>query len=808
MRKFKISFLFFLLSFNLASFDEFLVSDIRIIGLQRVSTGSIFNVIPISVGDKIDSRKSNDIVRSLFSTEQFDDIQIGKDGNTLVITVIERPSISSIDISGNKALKTEQLLESLDGVGINEGEVYKRSTLEKVKSELVRSYASNGRYGAGVEIKEVPKPRNRIEINIEVDEGKSAKIEKINIIGNETFSDEDLLDSFELSEGSFFSFLSNDNQYSREKLVGDIESLESYYRDRGYLKFSIESSQISLSRDKKSIFITHNINEGGKYTINEVDVIGDIPFEEEVYKEIINSLKDQTYSQAQVTSIEEFFVNVLGNRGYAFAEVTGNTEITEDSNLVKLIFSVLPGNRTYTRKILFTGNLVTQDNVLRREMRQFEGAWSSNNNIEAGKVRLERLGYFKEVNVETIPVVGTDDQIDVVYSVEEETTGSVGGNIGYSDFGLMLGFNLQEKNFFGSGNTVGIGINKNIYSEMYNISYMNPYATKDGVSLGYNVYFRETDYGEFNVANYLTNSHGLGAQFGYPISDISRLGFSLTYDKTDIDIGTLPAREIYDFVSAEGRVFETLSGQFSWQRITLNRGLFPTNGSSTGVTLSLTIPGSDLNYYRLNLRQRFYRPISENFVFGFQGELGYLDSYGDTEETPFFQNFYAGGPRSLRGFESNTLGPRTTDAPCYEFNYEEETCPNLIDIDGDGELDTPYYNPYANATSRSRYRDRPIGGNIKVEGSLQLIFRLPFIEDQRSIRSAFFFDFGNVFSDNCKDYQINCFKPSIDDLRYSYGIGITWITGFGPLSLAIAKPTNAGPQERTEEFQFTVGNVF
>ena len=808
MKKFKISFLFFLLSFNLASFDEFLVSDIRIIGLQRVSTGSIFNVIPISVGDKIDTRKSNDIVRSLFSTEQFDDIQIGKDGNTLVITVIERPSISSIDISGNKALKTEQLLESLDGVGINEGEVYKRSTLEKVKSELVRSYASNGRYGAGVEIKEVPKPRNRIEINIEVDEGKSAKIEKINIIGNETFSDEDLLDSFELSEGSFFSFLSNDNQYSREKLVGDIESLESYYRDRGYLKFSIESSQISLSRDKKSIFITHNINEGGKYTINEVDVIGDIPFEEEVYKEIINSLKDQTYSQAQVTSIEEFFVNILGNRGYAFAEVTGNTEITEDSNLVKLIFSVLPGNRTYTRKILFTGNLVTQDNVLRREMRQFEGAWSSNNNIEAGKVRLERLGYFKEVNVETIPVVGTDDQIDVVYSVEEETTGSVGGNIGYSDFGLMLGFNLQEKNFFGSGNTVGIGINKNIYSEMYNISYLNPYATKDGVSLGYNVYFRETDYGEFNVANYLTNSHGLGAQFGYPISDISRLGFSLTYDKTDIDIGTLPAREIYDFVSAEGRVFETLSGQFSWQRITLNRGLFPTNGSSTGVTLSLTIPGSDLNYYRLNLRQRFYRPISENFVFGFQGELGYLDSYGDTEETPFFQNFYAGGPRSLRGFESNTLGPRTTDAPCYEFNYEEETCPNLIDIDGDGELDTPYYNPYANATSRSRYRDRPIGGNIKVEGSLQLIFRLPFIEDQRSIRSAFFFDFGNVFSDNCKDYQINCFKPSIDDLRYSYGIGITWITGFGPLSLAIAKPTNAGPQERTEEFQFTVGNVF
>ena len=806
LKKIKIIILTCLLSIQLYSFDEFLVSDIRIIGLQRVSTGSIFNVIPISVGDKIDTRKSNDIVRSLFSTEQFDDIQIGKDGNTLIITVAERPSISAIDISGNKALKTEQLMESLDGVGIKEGEVYKRSTLERVKSELVRSYASNGRYGAGVEIDEIAKPRNRIEINIEVDEGKSAQIKKINIIGNEIYTNEDLIDGFELSEGSFFSFLSNDNQYSREKLKGDIETLESFYRDRGYLKFSIESSQISLSRDKKSIFITFNVNEGKKYTINDVDVVGDIPFDEEVYKEIVGSLKDTTYSQAQITSIEEFFTNVLGNRGYAFAEVTGNPEINEETNEVKLIFAVQPGNRTYTRKILFTGNNVTQDHVLRREMRQFEGAWSSDNAIEAGKIRLERLGYFKEVNVETIPVPGTDDQIDVTYSVEEETTGSIGGNIGYSDFGLMLGFNLQEQNFLGSGNTVGIGINKNVYSEMYNISYMNPYATRDGVSLGYNLYFRETDYGEFNVANYLTNSSGFGAQFGYPISDITRLGFNITYDKTDIDIGSLPAREIYDFVSVEGNLFETLSAQLSWQRVTLNRGLFPTDGASTVFSLSSTIPGSDLSYYRLNIRQRYYQPLTQSLVFGFQGELGYLESYGDTKEVPFFQNFYAGGPRSLRGFESNTLGPRSTDAPCYEFNYDEGTCPNLIDSDGDGELDTPYYNPYANQTSR--YRDAPIGGNIKVEGSLQLIFRLPFIEDQRSLRSAFFFDFGNVFSDNCKDYQINCYEPSIDDLRYSYGVGITWITGFGPMSLAIAKPTNAGPRERTEEFQFTVGNVF
>ncbi|MDA9353209.1 outer membrane protein assembly factor BamA [Gammaproteobacteria bacterium] len=805
MKTFKIYILGLMLSSQLFAFDDFLVSDIRIIGLQRVSTGSIFNVIPISVGDNIDQRKSADITRSLFATEQFDDIQIAKDGNTLIIVVQERPSISAIDISGNKALKTEQLLESLDGVGIKEGEVYKRSTLEKVKSELVRSYASNGRYGAGVDIEEIKKPRNRLELNIEVDEGKSATIESINIIGNELFSNEDLLDGFELSSGSIFSFLSNDNAYSREKLQGDIESLESFYLNRGYLKFSIESSEISLSKDKKSIFINFNIFEGEQYTINDVDVVGDLPFGDEVYEEITNTLKGQIYSQVQITGIEEFFTNVLGNQGYAFAEVSGNPVVDDDSQDVKIIFSVVPGKRTYTRKILFTGNNLTQDYVMRREMRQFEGAWSSDNSIEAGKIRLERLGYFKEVNVETIPVVGTDDQIDIMYSVEEENTGSIGGNVGYSDFGLMLGFNLQEQNFLGTGNTVSIGINKNIYSEQYNLSFLDPFATKDGVSLGYNAYFRETDYGEYNVANYLTNSNGIGVQYGWPLSDTKRLNLSLTYDKTDISIGSQPAREIWDFVNAEGNIFETINLQTQWQRITLNRGMYPTDGASTAVSLSTTIPGSDLNYYRINLRQKFYQPLGGDFVFGFNGEIGYLSTFGDTNETPFFQNFFAGGPRSLRGFESNTLGPRSTEAPCYEFNYAEGSCPNLIDTDGDEILDAPYYNPYANSDYNKRVS---IGGNIKIEGSLQLIFRLPFIEDQRSMRSAFFFDFGNVFSDNCKEYQFNCYKPSIDDLRYSYGVGITFVTGFGPMSFAISKPTNAGQYEETKEFQFTVGNVF
>jgi len=465
----------------------------------------------------------------------------------------------------------------------------------------------------------------------------------------------------------------------------------------------------------------------------------------------------------------------------------------------------MPGNRTYTRKILFAGNNTTQDYVLRREMRQFEGAWTSDQQIENSKIRLERLGYFKQVEVETIPVPLTDDQIDILYTVEEENTGSIGGNVGYSDFGLMLGFNLQEQNFLGTGNTVAIGISKNIYSESYNFSFQDPYATKDGVSRGYNIYFRETDYGEYNVANYLSNSQGFGTQFGYPISDTQRLNLGLTYDKTDIDIGTQPAREIWDFVDSEGSTFKTLTAQLSWQRVTLNRGLFPTDGSSTVLSLSSTLPVGDIDYSRFNLIHKYYEPLSNNFVFGFNIDLGYTKAFGDTNETPFFRNFYAGGPRSLRGFESNTLGPRSTQPPCYEFNYSEGICPNLLDTDGDDILDTPYYNPYSNTNYTNR---ASIGGNIKVEGSLQLIFRLPFIEDQRSLRSAFFFDFGNVFSDNCKDYQINCYKPSIDELRYSYGVGVTWITGFGPMSFAIANPQNAGEYERTKEFQFTVGNVF
>ena len=799
-----ISFVLLLNITTVLAFEEFIVNDIRIAGLQRVSTGSIFNTIPISVGDKIDDRKIVDITRALFATEQFDDIQIGRDGNALIITVAERPSISSIDISGNSALKTEILLESFDGIGITEGQVYKRSTLERMKAELVRSYSSQGRYGAGVEIYETPQPRNRVSISIEIDEGESAKIDGITILGNNIFSDEDLLDVMELSEGSWLSFLSNDNQYSREKLQGDLENLESYYLDRGYLQFSIESSQVSISRDRSSIYITYIISEGPQYTISDVKIVGDMPINEELIDPIIETQKDITYSQAQITQIEEIFTSLLGNEGYAFASVKGQPDIDEEMLEVDLSFVIDPGKRTYTRKILFEGNEITQDDVLRREMRQFEGAWASDDKIEQSRVRLERLGFFKEVNVETVPVPGTDDQIDVKFRVEEETTGNVGGNLGYSDFGLMIGFNLQERNFLGTGNSVGIAINKSIYQEVYNLSFYDPYYTIDGASRGYSLYYRKTDYGEFNIANYTSDSQGLGIQFGYPISDTQRVGLNLTYDRTEIDQGTLPVRDILDFLLEEGNSFQTVSAQAVWSRITLNRGMFPTDGASTEALFLATLPLSDINYYKLNIRQKFYQPLNVwDLVFGFQGEIGYLAPYGDTNNVPFFQHFYAGGPRSLRGFESNTLGPRATPSPCYGFDTVNDLCPPLIDSNFDGIPDSPAYNQ-----SIIYQRDDPIGGDVKIEGSMQLIFKLPMVEDQRSMRTAFFFDFGNVFAMECREYQVSCYKPSIDELRYSIGVGLTWITGFGPMSFAISKPYNEDRFERTEEFQFTIGTVF
>ena len=782
---------------TVSSEESWVINDIRISGLQRVSAGSIFNVMPIAVGDRVDVYDLQTTAKTIFQTEQFDDIQLGREGNTLIISLIERPSIASIELDGNKALKDEDLLKGLDSAGLSAGQVYKRSVVNSLALEIQRQYVSQGRYGAKVDVSTEDEPRNRVSLNIEIDEGEVAEIQSVNIVGNTSFLDEDILRDFELKTGGWFSFFTNDNRYSREKLKGDIESLESFYKNRGYVEYSLQSSQVSVSPDKTGVFITLNISEGTTYDVNEVKIVGDLPIEEDILKSLVLIKTGERYNQFLITETEELFKNILGNEGYSFAEVRGVPDVNEAEGNVDLTFYVDPQQRTYVRRITFNGNKRTHDVVLRREMRQMEGSWASNNLIENSKLRLERLGFFKEVESETIPVPGVNDQIDVEFTVEEEFSGSIGGSLGYGAYGLVLGLNYNESNAFGTGRAVGIGINDSTWQRSYSFSFLEPYFNIDGVSRGYSAYFRESDYGQFNIASYTSDSFGAGIQFGLPISDIERVGLNLNYDNTSIDTGSTPASQILAFTQSEGTKFEVLKAQFIWSKITLNRGLFPTAGQSQSFTLQAAVPGSSLTYSKISYRHKYFKPILDGrFVLGFRGEIGALEAYGDTEVAPFFEHYYSGGISSVRGFKQNTLGPRAIPSPYY---IDNEGNPIL------GQDGNPIMNPY------SYYRDdRSIGGAYLIEGGFDFIFKLPFIEDQRSMRSSFFLDVGNVFSKDCGSdlSNINCSELDLGELRYSFGVGVTWITQLGPMSLAIAAPSNEGPLDETENFQFEIGTQF
>ena len=780
-----------------SSEEDWVVNDIRLSGLQRVSAGSVFNVMPIAVGDTVNLYDLQTTVKEIFKTGQFDDIQLGREANTLIISLVERPSIASIELDGNKALKTEDLMRGLNDAGLSQGQVFKRSVVNSLALEIQRQYVSQGRYGAKVDVTSKDEPRNRVSLDIEIDEGEVAEIENINIIGNNTFLDEDILKDFELKTGGWFSFFTNDNRYSREKLKGDIESLESFYKNKGYVEFKLISSQVSISSDKSSVFVTLNVSEGETFKINEVKIVGDLPVDEEILKSLVLIQTGEKFNQFLITETEEIFKNILGNEGYSFAEVRGVPDINESSGEVDLTFYVDPQQRTYVRRIVFKGNKRTHDVVLRREMRQMEGSWASNNLIENSKLRLERLGFFKEVESETIPVPGVNDQIDVEFTVEEEFSGSIGGSLGYGAYGLVLGLNYNENNAFGTGRAVGIGINDSTWQRSYSFSYGEPYYNIDGVSRGYNAYFRESDYGQFNIASYTSDSFGAGIQFGLPISDIERIGINLNYDNTSIDTGSTPASQILAFTQSEGTKFEVYKTQFIWSKITLNRGLFPTAGQSQSLAVQVAIPGSSLTYTKATYRHKYFKPISGGrFVLGFRGEIGLLEPYGDTQVAPFFEHYYSGGISSVRGFKQNTLGPRAIPSQYYLDNEGNA----ILGQDGN-----PIMNPY------NSYRDdRSIGGAYLVEGGFDFIFKLPFIEDQRSMRSSFFVDIGNVFSKDCGSEftNANCSELDFGELRYSYGVGVTWITQLGPMSLAIAAPSNEGPFDETENFQFEIGTQF
>lgn len=758
--------------------SAFVVSDIRVEGLQRVSAGSVFGAMPINVGDDVNELDLRQAIRDVFATGYFDDVRIGRDGSVLVMMVTERPSISSIEIEGNKAIKTEALLEGLAGSGLSEGEIFKKVTLDHIAADLERQYISQGRYGAGIETSVQELPRNQVALKIDVTEGKVAGIRHINIVGNEVFDNKTLLEMLELQLPSLLSFYTKDDKYAREKLSGDLETLESFYLDRGYLNFAIDSTQVSISPNKEDVYITINVIEGEQFQVGSVDIAGELhDVSEEAIRNLILVREGQTFSRELMTTSEERIERALGNAGYTFASATGQPVAEEGSNEVEVRFFVDAGKRAYVRRINFSGNTATKDEVLRREMRQMEGGWASTAFIERSKLRLERLGFFKGVTVETPEVPGTDDQIDVEYAVEEAPSGSVSATFGFAeDTGIILGANYQEQNVFGSGNSVNLGINHSAFQTAYNFSFFDPYFTVDGVSRGYSFFFRSSDFDARNIARFSTDAYGASINFGYPISEISRIGFSVGYEHTEIQEGLFPAQEISQFLAREGSEFDLVSLTASWSMSALNRGLLPNRGRSQQLSLEVMVPGSELEFFRLQYAGQIFFPLTRNLTLRLRTDLGWGEAFGGTETYPFYKHFFAGGFGSVRGYENNQLGPRATPSP---------------------------RNTFANIDQLA-----PIGGNLLVEGSAEVLFPLPFIEDQRQIRAAFFLDGGNVFNTNCPTISVVCSDISDGELRYSAGLSITWITGFAPLSFAIATPLNEKPGDRSRAFQFELGGVF
>ena len=766
--------IFFLLILSLPTFlfsSSWVIEDIRISGLQRVSAGSVFSEIPFSIGDSIGQDEIVQISKSIFASGQFDDIQIGRDGNALLINLTERPTIDEIVIEGNEAIKTENLLDGLKNSGIFEGALFRRSVFENLSSELERQYVSQGKYGASVEVLSDSLPRNRVKLSVEIEEGETAELKSINIVGNKIFAEEELKKVLKLKPRSWLSIFRTNTPYSKENLRGDLESLESFYKNRGYLNFSVNNSIISISEDKQELFITIDIFEGDIYKINEITLAGDLPIDEEIVNRLIFAQNGSIFSQELITYSEESINNLLNNEGFLFSEVSGNIKKVEE-NLVDVVFFVEPGQRTYIRNINFTGNDRTHDVVLRREMRQMEGAWASNSLLERSKLRLDRLGFFKQVNYEKVPVPGEKDKVDIEFIVEEEFSGSIAGSLGYGAYGFSLGANYSESNAFGTGNSIGIGINYSDWQTNISFNFFDPYFNPDGVGLGYGAYIRSSDYSNFNISAYNTESFGGSIQFVLPINEISQLSLSAAIDQTDLSSDVLSSRQLLDFIATEGSKFESLTLGASWTRNSLNRGIFPTAGTLNVVSGSVTVPGSSITYGRLSHRFKYFRPLSNNFIFGVRTEIGGLFAYGDTDTPPPYENFYAGGLNSVRGFEQNSLGPRAV-------------------YDG-------FYSNF----------NRPTGGTYSLEGGLDFIFPIPFLEDSRSVRSSLFLDLGNVFSDECKSYEINCNEFDLSELRYSVGVGVTWITALGPMSFAISSVFGDDEFDETETFQFEIGNQF
>lgn len=737
---------------------SFVVQDIRLKGLSRISPGTVFNYLPVKVGDTFDDRRSADAIKALFKTGLFEDVQLEREGDVLVVIVKEREAISQITFSGNDNMKTEDLTKALKEIGFAEGEVYDKSRLDKVTQELKRQYFAQGKYGVRIDTKVTRLEGNRVAIAIDVSEGKTARIRQINIVGNKAFEDKTLLKQFKLSTPTMFSFFTKNDQYSKQKLAADLESLRSYYLDRGYVNFNVDSTQVSITPDKSDVYVTVNISEGDLFTVSDVKLSGQLIVPQEDLFKVVSIRKGMIFSRKLVTESSKGITERLGDDGYAFANVNAVPDIRNEEKTVAITYFIDPGKRTYVRRINFFGNTRTRDEVLRREMRQLEGAWISTSKINRSKVRLQRLGYFESVNVETPAVPGTTDQVDVNFTVVERASGNLLLGLGFSQSqGVIFNSQVTQDNFLGSGKRLDFAFNNSDVNRTYRLGYLNPYWTVDGVSRGIHAGYRETDAASANVTEYDSAVLNAGAEFGIPLTEFNTLNVGVDFENTQLDINEFASEQVRDFVDREGDEFNTVrfSGSFAYD--TRNKAILPDRGTLHRIRSEIAVPGGDLEYYKVDYDARWFYPITSRYTLALQGRVGYGDSYGDTEVFPFFENFYAGGPRSVRGYEDNTLGPK--------------------DSRGDA-----------------------LGGNLLVVGNAEVILPVPFLQDIESLRISGFVDAGNVYGVD-EDFDAGT-------IRYSAGLSGLWLSPFGVLTVSVAQPFNTQDGDSEQPFQFTFGTSF